>query len=212
MDVFSFFYHAIPESGVLSLEHVHTIIKDVWLPRFDEELEAERAARRKGRPKSTKEMKLEEIKLREEENYRAGIGASLAHQFQAVSYSLSLSAEVPDLTDESTVEIFRRWDQKEIAFIQLLRFIRISSADPGMAIVSRPGKHASIHAAHPTPPPLENPPLAKLPLVESDLDDMDVVPELLPPPQERGVDARGMMLPFDEPPERFASTIMAMDG
>ncbi|KDQ26740.1 hypothetical protein PLEOSDRAFT_1113197 [Pleurotus ostreatus PC15] len=193
LDVFSFFYHAIPESGVLSLEDVHTIIKDVWLPRFDEELEAERAARRKGRPKSMKEMKLEEIKLREEENYRAGI-------------------EVPDLTDESTVEIFRRWDQKEIAFIQLLRFIRISSADPGMAIVSRPGNHASIHAAHPTPPPLENPPLAKLPLVESDLDDMDVVPELLPPPQERDVGARGMMLPFDEPPERFASTIMATDG
>ncbi len=76
VDVFNFFYHAIPESGVLSLEDMHTIIKDVWLPRFDEELEAERAARRKGRPKSTKEMRLEEIKLREEENYRAGIGAS----------------------------------------------------------------------------------------------------------------------------------------
>lgn len=44
---------------------------------------------------------------------------------------------------------------------------------------------------------------------------MDVVPELLPPPPELddGANgAEGMMLPFDEPPERFASTIMAMDG
>ncbi len=110
---------------------------------------------------------------------------------------------MPDLTDESTVEIFRRWDQKEVAFIQLLRFIRISIADTTMAIVSRPGKHASIHAAHPTPS------------LDNDLDDMDVVPELLPPPPERNAAAKGaegMMLPFDEPPERFASTIMAMDG
>ncbi|KAF4569775.1 hypothetical protein EYR40_008755 [Pleurotus pulmonarius] len=176
LDVFNFFYHAIPESGVLSLEDMHTIIKDVWLPRFDEELEAERAARRKGRPKSTKEMKLEEIKLREEENYRAGI-------------------EVPDLTDESTVEIFRRWDQKEVAFIQLLRFIRISSADTTVAIVSRPGKHASIHAAHPTPPSLDN-----------DLDDMDVVPELLPPPPERNGAAKGAEEEDTQLPGALSST------
>jgi translation machinery-associated protein 16 len=46
----------------------------VWLTRHDDELEQERAARRKGRPKSTKELKLEEIKLRESEQYRTGMG------------------------------------------------------------------------------------------------------------------------------------------
>ena len=49
-------------------------MRDIWLPRFDQELEAEKASRRKGRPKSTKEHKLEEQKLRETEGYRTGIG------------------------------------------------------------------------------------------------------------------------------------------
>ena len=74
MDLYGFFYHAVPEEGVLTLEEIHHIIRDVWLTRFDDELESERAARRKGRPKSTKEMKLEELKLREAEIYRTGMG------------------------------------------------------------------------------------------------------------------------------------------
>ena len=48
------------------------------------------------------------------------------------------------MTHAPTVEVFRRWDQKEGAYIQLLRFIRISSADPSVAQVSRPGKHFTI--------------------------------------------------------------------
>jgi translation machinery-associated protein 16 len=73
--VYSFFYHAIPpESGILTLDELHNIIKGVWLTRHDVELEAEQAARRKGRPKSAREMKLEEIKLRETEEYRTGMG------------------------------------------------------------------------------------------------------------------------------------------
>jgi hypothetical protein len=63
-----------PEGGVLTLEELHDIIKEVWLTRHDAELEAEQAARRKGRPKSVKEMKLEEIKLQEAEDYRTGMG------------------------------------------------------------------------------------------------------------------------------------------
>jgi translation machinery-associated protein 16 len=73
-DVYGFFYHAIPPEGTLSLEGLHSIISNVWLTRHDDELEQERAARRKGRPKSTKELKLEEIKLRESEQYRTGMG------------------------------------------------------------------------------------------------------------------------------------------
>lgn len=66
-----------PEGGVLTLEELHDIVKDVWLTRHDVELEAEQAARRKGRPKSTKEAKLEEIKLQEAEEYRTGMGKVL---------------------------------------------------------------------------------------------------------------------------------------
>lgn len=56
-------------------------MRDIWLPRFDQDLEAEKAARRKGRPKSTKEQKLEEQKLRDIEEYRTGIGEYL-HLFK----------------------------------------------------------------------------------------------------------------------------------
>lgn len=74
-DVYSFFYHAMPpDDGVLSLEEVHDIVKNIWLTRHDIELEAEQTARRKGRSKSVKELKLEEIKLREAEEYRTGMG------------------------------------------------------------------------------------------------------------------------------------------
>lgn len=54
------------------------------------------------------------------------------------------SAEVIDLTHLPTVELFRRWDQKEAAFIQLLRFIRIFKGEPQLAVLSRPGKHFSL--------------------------------------------------------------------
>ncbi|KAF8638938.1 hypothetical protein AX16_010413 [Volvariella volvacea WC 439] len=124
-DIYGFWYHALPEEGVLTLDDLHQIVQEVWLTRFDEDLEAERTARRKGRPKGTKEMKLEDMKLREAEEYRTGL-------------------EVPDLTHAQNVELFRRWDQKEVAFMDLLRFIRISSTEPERVIVSRPGKHPSI--------------------------------------------------------------------
>lgn len=76
VDVYGFFYHALPQVGVLTLEELHAVVRGVWLTRHDDELEQERAARRKGRPKSAKEIKLEEIKLRETEEYRTGIGES----------------------------------------------------------------------------------------------------------------------------------------
>ena len=93
VDVYGFFYHALPPVGVLTLEELHAVLRDVWLTRHDDELEQERVARRKGRPKSTKEAKLEEIKLRETEEYRTGIGASktspspIAHHLDPASVS-----------------------------------------------------------------------------------------------------------------------------
>ncbi|KAJ3798346.1 hypothetical protein GGU11DRAFT_781217 [Lentinula aff. detonsa] len=124
-DFYGFFYHSLPAEGTLTLEELHHIVVDVWLKRYDEELEIERAARRKGRPKSVKESKLEELKLRESEQYRTGF-------------------EVIDLTHPENVALFQTWDQKEVAFIDLLRFIRISSASPTTFVVSRPGKHLSV--------------------------------------------------------------------
>ena len=71
-----FFFHAIPpDCDAMTLEELHALISDVWLLRHDAEIEEERKARRKGRPKSTKEMKLENIKLQETEEYRTGLGA-----------------------------------------------------------------------------------------------------------------------------------------
>ncbi|OJA19917.1 hypothetical protein AZE42_03765 [Rhizopogon vesiculosus] len=160
-DIFGFFYHAIPPESTLSLEELHVIVRDVWLTRHDEELEQERAARRKGRPKSTKELKLEEIKLHESEEYRTGI-------------------DVPDLTHEATVKLFRKWDQKEVAYIQLLRFIRISGADPTSTVVSKPGEHHSLKESIPS----------------QALDEAMATDNTL----------------LTEPPSRFASTIMMMDG
>jgi translation machinery-associated protein 16 len=56
------------------LRELHELVSGLWLSRHDAELEEERAARRKGRPKSTKEQKLEEVKMREAEEYRTGMG------------------------------------------------------------------------------------------------------------------------------------------
>jgi translation machinery-associated protein 16 len=95
-DFYGFFFHSIPEpheddeddgsgggSGVLTLtlSELHELVANVWLTRHDAELEEERTARRKGRPKSTREQKLEEIKLREAEEYRTGMGESLEFIF-----------------------------------------------------------------------------------------------------------------------------------
>jgi len=167
IDVYGFFYHAIPPEGVLTLEELHDIVKGVWLTRHDEELEAERAARRKGRPKSAKEMKLEEIIMREMEEYRTGM-------------------EVIDLTHPPTVELFRRWDQKEFAYIQMLRFIRISSSNPLEFTVSKPGKHRSLHNGEDTKTTLDQ--------------EMDAVEDT------------SVQDFLAEPPTRFSSTIMMMDG
>lgn len=57
VDIFGFFYAAIPTEGVLTLEDLHTIIREVWISRYDDELEAERTSRRKGRPKKHKGAK-----------------------------------------------------------------------------------------------------------------------------------------------------------
>jgi translation machinery-associated protein 16 len=126
LDVYDFFFNAIPEDGSpLSLEELHFIIENVWLKRHDGDLQEEQAARRKGRPKSVKEAKLEELKLKDLEVYRTGM-------------------EVPDMTHQANIDLFRKWDQKETAYLELLRYIRISSTSPQTVVVSRKGNHKTL--------------------------------------------------------------------
>ncbi|KZT27879.1 hypothetical protein NEOLEDRAFT_1130370 [Neolentinus lepideus HHB14362 ss-1] len=162
-DFYGFWYHAMPPDGeTLTLPTIHDLIKDAWLSRHDAQLEIERFARRKGRPKSTREQQLEETKLREAEEYRTGM-------------------EIPDLTHQANIELFRRWDQKELAFVQLLRYIRVSSSKPDLVLVSRPGKHPSL--------------LSKKRITSEE-------------PIEVAMTEDSML---SEPPSRFGSTIMTMD-
>ncbi|KAF5336067.1 hypothetical protein D9611_006409 [Ephemerocybe angulata] len=124
-DVYGFFYHMMPEEGVLTLAELHELVRDNWLTRHDDELAAEKAARRPGRPKSKREVELEDEKQLEADEYRTGF-------------------EVIDLTHKANVDLFRAWNQKEVAYIGLLRFIRIFSGEPERTVISRPGKHVSI--------------------------------------------------------------------
>ena len=56
--------------------------------------------------------------------------------------------EVPDVTHSENVALFRRLDQADYAFTQILRFVRIASADPDLCIVARLGKHPSLTNAN----------------------------------------------------------------
>ena len=78
------------------------------------------------------------------------------------------------------------WDQKEVAYIKQLRFIRISSESPDLVVVSRPGHHPSLATAEKRVDAAEK--------HDQQMDTDDVAPLLM------------------EPPSRFASTIMSMDG
>lgn len=62
--------------------------------------------------------------------------------------------EVLDLTHNTNAELLRKWDQKEVAYAQMLRFIRVSSTNPTVAIVSKPGNHPSL--LHPDLENMEN--------------------------------------------------------
>jgi len=137
--MYGFFFHALPDDGALSLEELHGLIRDM-LARNDEELEQERAARRKGRPKSVNETKLEDTKFVESELYRTGIGM-ISAPFIICFFSDRFLSEVLDLTHPVNVHLFRQWDQKEVSYVDHLRHIRVFSQHPQNIVVSRPGKH-----------------------------------------------------------------------
>lgn len=59
--------------------------------------------------------------------------------------------EVLDLTHPANVALFRQWDQIEFAYIQMLRFIRITNIKPEVVVLSRPGKHLLLQDPSRTP-------------------------------------------------------------
>ena len=120
-DRYAFFLHALPpDVESLSLSELHDLVRDVWLTRHDLALQEEQASRRKGRPKSAKEDKLEEAKRRDAEEYATGL-------------------ELPDLTDAGTVRLFREWEDGDVSYLSILRLIRINGAHPDVIHVARVG-------------------------------------------------------------------------
>jgi len=61
-----------------------------------------------------------------------------------VCVSGSHETEVIDLTHPENVALLRKWDQTQVAYIEMLRFIRIFSSEPERVVVTRPGKHKSL--------------------------------------------------------------------
>ncbi|QRV88857.1 translation machinery-associated protein 16 [Ceratobasidium sp. AG-Ba] len=126
-DRYAFFFHALPpDVSSMTLPEIHDIVKTVWLARHDELLEAEQVQRRPGKPPSTRELALREMKLQDEELYRSGL-------------------TLPDLTDSTTVTLFRAWETRshDPAYLHLLRTIRISSANPDSFVVEHIGAQAA---------------------------------------------------------------------
>ena len=69
---------------------------------------------------------------------------SVKVRLESSHLSLTFFSEVIDLTNLVNVDLFRKWDQKEVAYVEQLRFIRIASGSPETISLSRPGKHPSL--------------------------------------------------------------------
>ena len=100
---------------MLTLPELLELVSDVWLTQHDAELEEERAARRKGRPKSAKEEELEQVKLLEAQEYRTGMGEHILCLKRDLR-SNTISSGVPDLRHPENVPLCRTRDQREVAF------------------------------------------------------------------------------------------------
>jgi Translation machinery-associated protein 16 len=47
--------------------------------------------------------------------------------------------ELPDLTHAATVELFRKWENGDPAYLHLLQFVRLSSTNPTVAPIVKYG-------------------------------------------------------------------------
>ncbi|KAG8825115.1 hypothetical protein FRC17_008827 [Serendipita sp. 399] len=127
---YAFFLRELPpDVPSLTLVELHDLIKNVWLTKYDLALQEERALRRKGRPKSSREDQLEELKKEEAEEYRTGL-------------------ELPDLLDAHNVGLFRQWDGIDVNYLHVIRFIRICGEFPDIVHVARLGRDKDVPPAN----------------------------------------------------------------
>ncbi|KAF7356665.1 hypothetical protein MVEN_01001000 [Mycena venus] len=152
LELYTFFHAAlpppaVPESDVdpgadpteaLTLPELHALAR-AWVARNDGVLAEEQAARRKGRPKSAREVRIEELRLREQGDLSHRHGCVRRPLFCSIFHSTlsSICIEIPDLTDPVTLARFRKWDVKSLGYAHLLRFVRISSALPDTIVLAR---------------------------------------------------------------------------
>jgi Translation machinery-associated protein 16 len=53
---------------------------------------------------------------------------------------MTVSAELPDLTDEHNVGLLRQWENADPTYLHILRFIRICGEFPDVVHITRPGR------------------------------------------------------------------------
>ncbi len=92
------------------LPALHAFVQEDFLPITSERLAEAKAERRPGRPPSKEELLLQELEIKEQQEYKTGI-------------------ELPDLTDPINVRILRDWDG-DAQGLPLFRMIRIAGATP----------------------------------------------------------------------------------
>ena len=93
-------------------------------------------------------------------------------------HQLMRGAEVLDLTDRANVALIRRWKQDDRAYLDILRYVRISSQDPLRLLVSRPGKHQNLqqHASTTINSPIAAAPVIEDPKMSSNIQGADIIP------------------------------------
>lgn len=135
-----------PEVPSLTLEEIHQLVQGLWLTRWDEQLAREQAARRAGRPKSVREQELEDLKARDAEEYRTGLGLyfKLCYPTSLTTFLL-FGVELPDVTNAKTLALFRAWNSGDPSYLHILRFIRITSEFPLEVQLTRLGKDEKAH-------------------------------------------------------------------
>ena len=100
--------------------------------------------RRSGRPPSVKEVRLNELKLRESEEYRTGMGMhrTKTHICRTNEHRYPF-LEILDLTNPANVALLRRWTPGDTSFLLLLSYISLRKGSDEI-VVTRRGKHETL--------------------------------------------------------------------
>ncbi|SPO23558.1 uncharacterized protein UTRI_02237 [Ustilago trichophora] len=103
------------------LASVHSFVAENFLTRHEDELQELKSERRPGRPPHKRELELNEIIAKEQQEYSEGF-------------------EIPDLTSVTNVKLLRDW-QGDPQALPLFRMVRISAKYPEQCKLMHPGNH-----------------------------------------------------------------------